>query len=297
MRSGGMRIRLARKVGFCFGVKRAIEMAEDVLEKETGAYSLGSIIHNKHVVEGLAKKGLKVIDDINKAKGCIVISSHGIGPSKAEEIRKRSLRLIDTTCPFVRVAQGIAQRLNREGYKVVIVGDADHPEVKALVEFAGKHACVVKDVKGLKGLKIKKSDKVGVLSQTTQAMDDFIAVVRALVAMNLAQLRVFNTICADAEDRQRAARDLAREVGVMLIVGGRNSANTRRLFQVCRKTLRSSYLIETSANIDNKWFERSGPVGITSGASTPDGTVKEVVDAVRKITKFKVRRSTASITW
>jgi 4-hydroxy-3-methylbut-2-enyl diphosphate reductase len=277
-----MPIRLAKKVGFCFGVKRAIDMAEDVIKKEKRAYSLGSIIHNRQVVEGLSKQGLRVIDDIDRVKdGCIVISSHGISPGKTEEIKKRSLKLVDTTCPFVRNAQNMAKGLNRAGYRIIIVGDANHPEVRALVDFAGKKTSVVKDAKGVRALNLKPKEKIGVLSQTTQAMDNFLQVVRQVIESKPSELRVFNTICVDAEERQKAAKDLARDVDMMLIVGGINSANTRRLLNVCKKILKDSYLIEIHKDLKGAWFKKARTIGITSGASTPDWIVKDVADAVR----------------
>lgn len=281
-----MRVLLAKKVGFCFGVKRAVEMAEGVLATEGRASSLGSIIHNKQVVEDLSRRGLKVIKRIDEVSGgAIVISSHGISPEIAAQISRRSLKLIDTTCPFVRVAQRIASTLTAEGYKVVIVGDKDHPEVRALVDYAGKKAHVVKDVNALEVLKIGRSDKIGVISQTTQSMDNYLKVVRSIIALRPDNIRVFNTICKDAEERQSAAREVASEVDLMLIVGGRNSANTRRLYEVCKKLLKASYLIETEKDIQGKWFNGVRAVGITSGASTPDSIVRQVANAVR--TKIK----------
>ena len=277
-----MPVRLAKKVGFCFGVKRAFTMAEDVIKREKKAYSLGSLIHNKQVVEGLSDRGLKVIDDIGKVSGgCIVISSHGISPRKAEEIKKSSLRMVDTTCPFVRNAQEMAKSLNRAGYRIIIVGDANHPEVRALVDFAGKKACVVKDAKGVRELHLKTREKVGVLSQTTQAMDNFLTVVRAVMESKPGELRVFNTICRDAEDRQDTAKNLARHVDLMLVVGGRNSANTKRLLDVCREILKDSYLIETYKDLKRAWFKGVGTAGITSGASTPDWIVARVAKEVK----------------
>jgi len=276
-----MRVKLAKKVGFCFGVRRAIEMAEEVLKKKDKAYSLGSIIHNKQVVEGLSRKGLKVIKHIDEAaRGVIVISSHGISPDVSDAISRRSLKLVDTTCPFVRNAQEMARSLNREGYKIIIVGDVNHPEVKALFCFAGKCAHVVKDAKGLKDLKLKPNQKIGILSQTTQSMDNFLSVVKVIIDVKPKDLKVFNTICRDAEERQAAAREISGKVDLMLIVGGKNSANTKRLFEVCKKILRKSYLVETEEDLKDFWFKDVSVAGITSGASTPDNIVRRVVSAV-----------------
>lgn len=285
-----MPIRSSKKIGFCFGVKRAVQMAEDVLKKEHRAYSLGSIIHNAQVVTDLWNKGLEVINNIDDAKGgCIVISSHGISPAVASEISKRSLKLVDTTCPFVSNAQSIARQLKYAGYKVIIVGDLNHPEVKALVDFAGRGAHVVKDASDIKRLGIKHSDKIGVLSQTTQSMVNFLAAVSAVIDARPKELRVFNTICKDAEERQAAAGELARTVDLILIVGGKNSANTKRLFDVCKKVLKKAYLIETENDLKCTWFKGVKAVGVTSGASTPDWVVKKVVERTKQNLRKKGR--------
>ena len=281
-----MPIKLAKRTGFCFGVKRAVEMAEDILKKERKSCSLGSIIHNAQVVEDLSRKGLKVISNIDDARsGCLIISSHGISPRVADEISKRSLKLVDTTCPFVTNAQDMTRSLSEAGYKVIIVGDVNHPEVKALVDFAHQKAYVVKDAKGIKALRIKPNEKIGVLSQTTQSMDNFIASISAIIDKKPKELRVFNTICKDAQDRQVAAYELARTVDLMLIVGGKNSANTKRLLDVCKEVLGKSYIVETEADLRSSWFKDVYTVGLTSGASTPEEIVRRVSSAVK--TKLK----------
>ena len=276
-----MRIKLAKKVGFCFGVRRAIDMAEEVLKKENRAYSLGSIIHNKGVVEGLSRRGLRVIKSIDEAKsGVIIVSSHGISPDVSDAILKRSLKLVDTTCPFVRNAQEMARSLSEEGYKIIIVGDVNHPEVKALFCFAGKKAHVVKDVRGLKALRLGTNERIGILSQTTQSMDNFLSVVKAIIDIKPKDLKVFNTICRDAEERQGAASEISGKVDLMIIVGGKNSANTKRLFEVCKKILCKSYLVETENDLKSSWFKDVFVVGITSGASTPDNIVRRVANKI-----------------
>lgn len=277
-----MKAALARKIGFCFGVKRAVAMAEAELKKRQRIYSLGSIIHNKQVVDDLSQKGLKVIDEVGRLKkGVIVVSSHGISPRIAGAIARRGLRIVDTTCPFVLNAQRIARKLSGEGYRIVIVGDAKHPEVRALVDFAVNGASVVKGAREARRLAVGRGDCVSVISQTTQSTGNFHEAVRAIRAKKPASLKVVNTICRDAGDRQDAARRLARRVDIMLIVGGRNSANTRRLYEVSRKICRPSYHIETEADIRKSWFKRCNVVGITSGASTPDCIIEKVVQAVQ----------------
>ena len=285
-----MKVVLADRTGFCFVVKRAIEMAEAALRNNRNIYSLGSIIHNRQVVEGLAKKGLKVIKDVGAARGkgaAVVISSHGISPKVAARIRRKGLRVIDTTCPFVLNAQRIAKRLAGEGYKAIIVGDAKHPEVRALVDFAPKGAKVVKDRVEAATLKFGKDARISVLSQTTQSPANFLDVVKAILEKRPRELRVCNTICNDAGERQRSASELASRVDLMLVIGGRHSANTRRLYEVCRKALKNTRLIETEDELRKAWFRSVRSVGIASGASTPDWAVQQVVDAMKAKVKSK----------
>jgi 4-hydroxy-3-methylbut-2-en-1-yl diphosphate reductase len=247
-------------------------------------YSLGSIIHNKQVVQDLSKRGLKVVkaaDDIKK--GACVISSHGISPRIAKSMSDRGIKIIDTTCPFVLKAQKIAKSMSDSGYNVIIVGDAGHPEVRALVDFVSKKAFVVKDAEEAKPLELEKGGKYIVISQTTQSTQNFLKVVELILSKRPKELKVYNTICRDAEVRQEAARKLARSQEAMLVVGGKNSANTRRLLEVCQNILINSHLVETEEDLRKRWFKDIHSVGITSGASTPDWIVKKVVKAVKKV--------------
>jgi len=285
-----MSIKLAKKIGFCFGVKRAVAMAEEALERKGRIYSLGSIIHNKEVVRALSKKGLDVVRDIEKIKhGTIVISSHGLSPKVAKRISERGLGIIDTTCPFVRKAQMIAKSLGEDGYAVVVVGDANHPEIKALVDFVSKNIFVIKNRGDIKKLVVLKTDRVSVISQTTQSTENFLDIVKALTAKRFKELKVFNTICKDAEKRQSYAKSLAKKADLMLIIGGRDSANTRRLLEVCGSISGKSHLIETERELKDSWLESAGVVGIASGASTPDWVINKVVDKIAQSAKRKAQ--------
>lgn len=278
-----MRIKLAKRIGFCFGVKRAVNMAEEALEKDRPIYSLGSIIHNRQVVEDLFCKGLKVIKDINGIKGgVVVISSHGISPKIAKRISGKGIKIIDTTCPFVLKAQEVARRLSNNGYKIVIVGDANHPEIKALVDFVPNEVSVVKDPREASRLELGLSDRVSVISQTTQSTDNFLEVVKAVFSRKPKEICVFNTICHDAESRQKHAGRLAKEVDLMLVVGGKDSANTKRLYEVCKKILKRSYLVESENELRDSWFKKGSTIGITSGASTPDWIIKRVIQKIKQ---------------
>lgn len=277
-----MKVRLAKRIGFCFGVKRAVAMAEKALEDNKEISSLGSLIHNEQVVSGLAKKGLKVVKGVGNIRGgAVVISSHGLSPKTSKEIAKRGIKIIDTTCPFVLNAQRIARHLSEEDYSVVIVGDSNHPEVKALVDFAAGKVIVVRDSREAGRLNLKGCEKIGVISQTTQSPANFLDVVKVVLEKRPKEIKIFNTICNDAEERQRLASLLSRQVDLMLVVGGRDSANTKRLFEVCRKILKNTHLIETEKGLEKGWFKKGQVVGITSGASTPDWIIKKVVDRIK----------------
>lgn len=257
-------------------------MAEDALKCNKPIYSLGSIIHNKQVVRDLSLKGLKVINDYRGIKGgTVVISSHGLSPRKSLEMTSRGIKIIDTTCPFVQKAQGTARSLSEEGYVVVIVGDANHPEVKALVDFVEGRCFVVRDKAGAGKLKLKKEDKVSVISQTTQSISNFSEVVRVIAQKRPKEIKVFNTICRDAEERQRLAKSLASDVDLMLVIGGHDSANTKRLLEVCKRISVRCRLVETEKELKASWFKGAGRIGITSGASTPDWVIERVVDRIK----------------
>jgi 4-hydroxy-3-methylbut-2-enyl diphosphate reductase len=280
-----VKVILAERIGFCFGVKRAVQMAGSALKSGRKICSLGSIIHNAQVVDDLSKRGLRVIKDIGPRPGgyeAVVISSHGIGPKEAERIAKKGIGIIDTTCPFVLKAQMIARSLREGGFDaVIIVGDSNHPEVRALVDFAPKGAMVTADAAQAARLRIGPGSRIAVLSQTTQSAANFREVLRRLSEKRPKELKVYDTICNDAGERQRSARELASRVDAMFVIGGRHSANTRRLYEVCKSVLRNSHLIETERDIKAVWLKRVGSLGIASGASTPDWMVKRVVNRVK----------------
>jgi 4-hydroxy-3-methylbut-2-enyl diphosphate reductase len=259
-------------------------MSEGALKKYRRICSIGPLIHNSRVVEDLSQRGLKVVKGLSGVrKGAVLISSHGISPKTASRITSRRLAMVDTTCPFVLNAQKAAARMRSEGYSVVIVGDSKHPEVMALMDFASGDVKVVKDEHEAAGLGIGKGSRVSVLSQTTQSPENFLKVVKVILGKKPGELRVFNTICSDAEERQEFARRLAGKVDLMLIMGGRNSANTKRLLEVCRKVQKNSRLIETDRELRKAWFDnRVRVVGIASGASTPDRVVREAVKKIHR---------------
>jgi 4-hydroxy-3-methylbut-2-enyl diphosphate reductase len=273
---------VAEGAGFCFGVKRALKMAFEAARGGDGAVvTLGAIIHNPQVVARLEDEGLRVVKDLDDiAGGTLVVRSHGLPSSVLAEAQAKGMTIVDATCPFVKQAQERAVQLEREGHAVIVVGEEDHPEVLSITGSLEGPATVVDGTAELPEL--PKAERYGVVCQTTQPQEHLSAVVQELLS-KAREIKVFNTICEATFDRQESALEMARRVDVMLVVGGRNSANTRRLWELCRDAGCDAYHIETADELEPKWFEGKEEVGITGGASTPQWIVDEVVEAVERI--------------
>lgn len=274
-----MEVYLADKAGLCFGVKRAINTAFEAAAKGK-VYCLGPLIHNPQEVERLRQAGVDLVEDFSSLTGgdYLIIRSHGVPPKVLEEIRKKGLNIIDLTCPFVSKAQRDAEALHKEGYQVVIVGEKKHPEVQSIRGYAGDNAVVVETVDDVETTQFK--NRIGVVAQTTQSYSNFSKIVLKLLRLSK-ELKVFNTICDSTQERQDAARVLAGKVDVMLVVGGRNSANTSRLVTVCQQEGKPTYHIEVADEVQPQWFEGVTKVGVTAGASTPDWVVEGVLEKLK----------------
>ncbi|WXJ87355.1 4-hydroxy-3-methylbut-2-enyl diphosphate reductase [Moorella humiferrea] len=278
-----LEVLVADYAGFCFGVTRAVKKAKEALKPIA---SLGSLIHNRLVVEELAREGVKPVTSLEEVDcGRVLIRSHGVPPDVLEVAREKGLEVIDATCPYVARAQHLAQKLAREGYQVVIVGEASHPEVKGLLGWAGPGAVVVSDREEAELLPYYP--RRAVLAQTTQP-EEKLAEVAAVLRTKTDTLVVHNTVCHATRRRQEAAVDLARRVDVMLVVGGRESANTRHLAELCRTTGTPTYHIETAGELCRQWFINARRVGVTGGASTPAWIIEEVVVMLAEQEKLMV---------
>lgn len=276
-----MKIFLAKSAGFCFGVKRATRMAFEAAGDCRHICSLGPIIHSPQVVEKLAEKGVQVVDrveDIKQQK--VIIRSHGVTASELEQLEKKSLTIVDATCPFVKKAQQHAAALCREGYHLVVVGEAEHPEVQGIVSFAGDGPVSVVATSE-DADRLPRCSKLGVIAQTTQSLGNFQQIV-ALCLRKSKEVRVFNTICDATSVRQEEARELAGQVDLMLVIGGFNSANTTRLAVICKELQPNTHHLETAADIDAIWFSGIESVGITAGASTPGWLIEQVLNKVEQ---------------
>jgi 4-hydroxy-3-methylbut-2-en-1-yl diphosphate reductase len=280
VRAGDVEIVVARYAGYCYGVERALRTTEEAIGGAVGPVaSLGPIIHNPSVVKQLEERGVAVVDDAEQATaGTLIVRTHGVPPGVVERARERHLRVVDATCPFVSVAQRKAAGLKQAGYAVVILGERDHPEVAGLQGFAGPDAVVVEDAAGLPFERLR-GKRVGLVVQTTQTNANLASVTAALAPV-AREMLVYNTICDATEKRQNAACELAAEVDVVVVVGGRNSANTARLAQLCRGIEPRTHHIESAAELRAEWLAGAARVGVTAGASTPDEEIEATVLAL-----------------
>ncbi len=280
-----MKIQLASSYGFCFGVKRAIEIAEE----HRGSVTYGPLIHNKDEIDRL-KKGFNIdiardLKDI-QTDDAVVIRTHGIPKHELAILKKQDYKVIDATCPYVTTPQNIVEKMSEEGYSIVIFGDKDHPEIKGVVSYAKEQddAFIVLEPEELEALPLR--GKVAVVSQTTKKPEDFAKIVTALMSTRK-EIRVFNTICNATFENQDAASELAKEADIMVVIGGKHSSNTKQLHSICQRDCGDSYLIENEQELHLEWFEDKKLCGISAGASTPDWIVQNVIDAIQEMKKIE----------
>ena len=280
-----LKLKKAAGIGFCTGVRRAIDILERVARERGGVETLGAVVHNQQVLRRLADIGVKVVNNVGAIQGkVVVISSHGVGPQVIEEIRARHIDIIDTTCPSVKRAQVAARRLAESGFYTIVYGDADHPEVRGILGWAGGKGVATQDAAFLAGLD-SPPRRLGVLSQTTQVPALFAEFAKKAIDSTLAkdsELRIIDTICHDIRRRQSDTIRLAKEVDLVLVVGGHTSANSRHLVELCSEVTRT-YLIETAADIQASWLQGKRRVGITSGASTDEPTIDKVLTRLKAL--------------
>jgi 4-hydroxy-3-methylbut-2-en-1-yl diphosphate reductase len=280
-----LRVEKAPEIGFCFGVRRAINLLEKAAHENGKLETLGAVVHNDQVLQRLKGIGISVIKEVNDVKsGLVAISSHGVSPQVESELKTKNIRVIDTTCPSVRRVQMAARKLTDEGFFVVIFGDAQHPEVKGILGYAQGKGLATLDVTPFQNCS-KLPGRLGIIAQTTQIQEayiDFIKQILELVFAGDSEIHILNTLCDNTRKRQSLAVDLAKRVDLMLVVGGKYSANTRRLFELC-SGVTETYLIEKADDIIPAWLAGKKYVGIASGASTSEETVDEVAQYLEKM--------------
>lgn len=277
-----MKIHLAEHMGFCFGVKRAIELAQQSANDHAGPiYTLGPLIHNPQVVSRLSRQGIEVIEDLDAIdQGTVIIRSHGVGPEIYRRAEAKGLTLVDATCPHVKKAQQAASQLAAKEYQVVILGDADHPEVKSIIAWAGSDPIVIAGEEQTAELPV--FPKLGVVAQTTFSIELFDRIL-TILQTKCQEIQIDRTICTATDMRQQTAKKLAGQVDIMVVVGGKNSANTTHLADLCRETGVKTYHIETASELKQYWFEGVRQVGITAGASTPQWIIEEVYTTMQQL--------------
>jgi 4-hydroxy-3-methylbut-2-enyl diphosphate reductase len=280
-----IKVEKAREYGSCFGVRRAIKIIDKAVKEYHEISTLGPIVHNRLVVTKLSESGVKVINDLDRVRdGVIAIASHGAPPQLLSQIQARKLQVIDTTCPIVRSAQKAARKLADAGFRVIIFGEATHPEVKGLLGWAGDNA--VATMNGAEVANLELPPRLGIISQTTQSQSSFVKFCNDVIEgvfPAVQEIRIVNTLCQETQKRQQAAVELAAGSDLMIVVGGHNSANTQRLAEVC-EPLVETHLIETADEIKKGWLTGKRHIGVTAGASTPDEAIEKVIQKLQSLT-------------
>jgi len=283
-----MDIEIAEYSGYCFGVKRAITITEKTINKykKTNGkiYTLGEIIHNSGVVKELSKKGLSVAKDEKEITpgNVLIVRSHGMSPVLLEKIKSKNVKIVDATCPFVKKAQSKAKYLSQNGYFVVIIGNKNHPEIKGIKEHVEDSNCCMVIENAEEVSKLRKKKRIGVVVQTTQTSENFESIACRILE-KAKEILIENTICSITKNRQNSARKLAKKTDVMIVVGGKRSANTTHLAEISKKYNTGTYHIENFKEINAEWFNGAKKVGIVGGASTP---MKDIVDVKKIIEKI-----------
>jgi len=276
-----LKIELAKSYGFCYGVKRAIEIAE----QHPNSATFGPIIHNKDEINRLKnEKNVDLVENIDEALkfDTLIIRTHGITKENYKKLKQEGKKIINATCPYVTKPQQIVEEMSKKGYSIVIFGDKNHPEIKGVASFSAdrERTFVVLEESELVGKAL--GTKVAVVAQTTRKPEDFKKIVSFLVGRT-AEVRVFNTICNATFENQDAAAELAQKADVMIIIGGKNSSNTKQLFNIAKSYCKDSYHIENESELKKEWFEGKELCGISAGASTPDWIIQKVVKKIEEL--------------
>jgi len=273
-----MKIELAENYGFCFGVKRAIKIAEE----NENASTYGPLIHNSKEIDRLKKDfkvGLSEDYKTFNSGDTAIVRTHGIQKQELKELHKNGVDVIDATCPYVTKPQQICQEMSEAGYDVIIFGDESHPEIKGVKSYATHGARVVTSVEDLKNMKFKEN--IALVAQTTRKVEDYMDIANYLIP-RYKEVRVFNTICNATFENQDAVRKISSKADIMIIIGGKNSSNTKQLFSISHDDCKDSYHIEDENDIDYSWFKDKKFCGISAGASTPDWIIQNVVNSIEK---------------
>ena len=279
-----MRINLAKSAGFCFGVKRALEIAKEIAKNQKDVVMLGDIVHNERVIKEIIKLGIRKINKLCENNKTLIIRAHG-EPKKIFDLAKRfNYKIIDATCPMVKEIHRIAKDMEEKGYFIIVIGDKNHDEVRGIIGQLNKKAMVIEDIKDIDINKIKKLKKVAVVVQSTQELDKVLKIVEVLKRY-IKELKFFNTICMPTRIKQKEIKEMPKKNDCMIIIGSKNSANTKRLYEISKKINKKTYWVNSAGEIKELWLKDVNTIGITAGASTPDETIKEVIEKIELIRK------------
>ncbi len=284
-----MEVIVAQNSGLCYGVKRALRIAKETRNQRSGrVFTLGDLIHNPQVINDLKKQGIASECDLTNIKeGTVIIRSHGISPEVYTATRKHNLEIIDATCPIVKKIQKLVENLARKENEIIIVGNKEHPEIKGLIGYSQEKGVIIENESQAKDLSQKK--KRAVLAQSTQDIYLFKRVITVLIEKTR-ELSIHNTICQSTQIRQKSTSELASLVDILFIIGGRNSSNTYKLYQISKKILSNTYFIETAKQIAPDILKGAKTVGLSGGASTPPEAIQEAANKIRSLTKNQIHR-------
>jgi len=275
-----MKIEKAKSYGFCFGVKRAVEIAEE----SKNAVTLGPLIHNPLEIKRLADnynvKYVKSIDEIDENVKRVIVRTHGIPKESLNRLKAKNIEIIDATCPFVKKPQEIVEEMSKQGYDIVIFGDKNHPEIQGVMSYAvHERVYVVLSPDELKDIKLK--EHIATVAQTTRKINDYLKITDYLIK-NYKEVRVYNTICNATFENQDAVKNLAKKADIMIIIGGKNSSNTKQLYNIANEYC-ESHLIESEEELQKEWFEGKSHCGISAGASTPEWLVEKIISKIKEL--------------
>ena len=279
-----MKVKIANNAGFCFGVKRAMNMAwHELEERENGIYALGPLIHNKQAVSKYEDRGLKTVNDLNDipSNESVIIRSHGVGEDIYIQSKEKDINVIDTTCPFVKKIHNIAKDYSEKGDKIIVIGDKNHPEVIGINGWCNEDAIIIKTLDEIDQLNLDANEKYCVVSQTTINLDLYNSIVEKL-SERLNDIVFKNTICSATKERQFSAKELSKEVDCMIVIGGKHSSNTQKLVNICSGIV-PTFAIETKDELDINELKKFNIIGVTAGASTPDWIITEVINFIESI--------------
>ncbi len=284
-----MEIIIAKNSGLCYGVKRALNIARETRQKKTGdVYTLGDLIHNPQVIADLNRQGIQSVTSLDEFdQGWVIIRSHGVSPEIYGQLEKKNIKIVDATCPIVKKIQRLVEMLAKQKREIIIVGNKEHPEIQGLIGYSQGRGIIIENEDRVRQLPRRK--KRAVLAQSTQDLYLFEKIVAALIEKT-EELEVFNTICHSTQTRQKATSELASCVDTLFIVGGKNSSNTNKLFQISKRILPNTHFIEGANQINHEMLKGSKKIGLSGGASTPPEAIQEAVDKIKTSFKHRFQR-------